>query len=363
MALGPARTAEDFFRHYRAGCNAQTGDRYTVFATVFPREDLEKELTEAAARMGDLRITAADLDREKSRLLDEISNMFGRIPTLGAVNIARELMRPAPRGGRKGGLPADVQAVTLDDVRSYWKRYYKPRNAILVLVGSLDEAAARQAVAAHFAGLAAGEDVPEPGEPGTPQAGSLSELAVKTFQPQVEPVACLMYAAPEPNSEFYAAFLVLVARFWAASAQTGGAGAIGRPSVYFPLLEDPAVVGVSAIANPGETAARASARLESFVAQTIARPLRDDERASAPSDVRFLSGHEADIPDFFSLRTPHGVALSLARAKQMGIDFMKLNRIFDALTERDLGRAAGAIFSPDRHAGAFSRRIRPIRMA
>ena len=44
--------------------------------------------------MGDLRIAAADLDREKPRLLDELSNMFGRFPTLGAVNNARELIRP-----------------------------------------------------------------------------------------------------------------------------------------------------------------------------------------------------------------------------------------------------------------------------
>ena len=46
-ATTPARTAEAFFQRYRAGCNAQTGDRYTVFATVFPKGDLEKELTEA----------------------------------------------------------------------------------------------------------------------------------------------------------------------------------------------------------------------------------------------------------------------------------------------------------------------------
>src|SRR5206468_12690228 len=74
----PARTADAFFQRYRAGCNAQTGDRYTVFATVFPKDELEKELTEAAARMGELRIMAADLDREKRRLLDEVANMFGR---------------------------------------------------------------------------------------------------------------------------------------------------------------------------------------------------------------------------------------------------------------------------------------------
>jgi len=347
----PPRTAEAFFQRYRAGCNAQTGDRYTVFATVFPKGDLEKELTEAAARMGDLRITAPDLDREKPRLLDEVSNMFGRIPALGAVNIARELIRPTPQGRRKGGLPEHIKAITLDDVRAHWKRYYKPQNAILVLAGAVDEAVARQAVTAHFAKLVPGEEVPKPSEPGSPKAGAMRELAVRSLQPQAKPMACLAYAAPEPGSELYAPFLVLVARFWAASAQPGGGGT-GRPSVYFPLLEDPAVLGVNAMAKPGETAPRAIARLESFVADAIALQFRDDERASARQMfARFLG--TAEIPDFSLAQNPYGAALSLARREQLGIDTLKLNRAFDALTERDLRRAAGELFTPARHAGAF----------
>ena len=350
----PARTAEAFFQRYRAGCNAQTGDRYSVFATVFPKGDLEKELAEAAARMGELRITAPELDREKPRLLDELSNMFGRIPSLGAINVARELIRPTPQGGRKGGLPEQVKPITLEEVRAHCKRYYKPRNAILVLAGAVDEAAARQAVAAHFAKLEPGEEVLEPGEPGSPNAGAVRELSVRTLQLQAEPVACLAYAAPQPGSDLYAPFLVLVARFWAASARPGGGrgGGAGQPSVYFPLLEDPAVLGVSAMAKPGETASRAIARLESFVADMIAPPLRDDERASACQIFAFFLG-TADIPDFALAQNPYGVALSLARREQLGIDSLELKRAFDALTERDLRRAAGELFTATRHAGAF----------
>ncbi|MGC8644050.1 MAG: M16 family metallopeptidase, partial [Isosphaeraceae bacterium] len=167
----PARTAETFFQRYRSGWNAQTEDRYTVIATVFPGDDLEQELADAAARMGDLKITAADLEREKPRLLDEVSNMFGKIPALGAVNNACELIRPAPRGGRKGGQPGHVRAITLDEVRAQWKRYYKPRNAILVLAGAVNEAKARRAVAARFARLQPGDALPGPGNSGAPKTG------------------------------------------------------------------------------------------------------------------------------------------------------------------------------------------------
>src|SRR6516225_4133175 len=57
------RTADACVQRYRGGWNAQTGDRYTVIATVFARDDLPKELRDAAARMGDLRVTAEDLER------------------------------------------------------------------------------------------------------------------------------------------------------------------------------------------------------------------------------------------------------------------------------------------------------------
>jgi hypothetical protein len=109
---------------------------------------------------------------------------------------------------------------------------------------------------------------------------------------------------------------------------------------------------VSATAKPGETAPRAIARLESFVADTIARQFRDDERTSARQMFALFLG-TAEIPDFALAQNPYGAALSLARREQLGIDTLQLNRALDALTERDVRRAAGEIFTPARHAGAF----------
>jgi zinc protease len=346
----PSRTADAFFQQYRAGCNAQTGDRYTVVATVFPGEDLEKELAEAAARMGDLRITAAELDREKARLVEEVSNMFGRIPMLGALNNARELTRPTPRGGRKGGVPEHVRGITLDEVQNHWKRYYKPGNARLVLAGALDEAAARRAVTAQFAKLETGVGVPKANEPGTAKAGTVREVAVQFLQSGAKPVASVAYAAPEPGSEMYAPFLVLVARLYSASAQPGAAGS-DRPTVYFPLLEDPAVFGVSTTMKPSESAAEAIGRLEKFVADAIAPPLRAEERGLVGQTFALFLG-TGEIPDFALAQNPYGAALALGRREQMGIDPAKIKAAIDGVTEADVRKAAGEIFSPRRHAGA-----------
>ena len=114
-------------------------------------------------------------------------------------------------------LPEHVAAITLDEIRARWGRYYKPRNATLVLVGAVDEGAASRAVANHFAQLPSGEEAPAPADPGGPRVGVVRESTVRAFRPQSAPMACVAYAAPNPGTELYAAFLVLAARFWAAA--------------------------------------------------------------------------------------------------------------------------------------------------
>jgi zinc protease len=346
-----ARTAEEFARRYSEGGNAQTGDRYTVFATSFPERDLDAEVRAAADRMGDLRVSAADLDRERPRLLEEVANMFGDFPPLAAVNNARELVRPTPGGGRHGGLPEEVRAITPEDVQAHWQRYYKPRNAIVALSGALDPPAARRAVERHFAKLAPGEKVPAPGEPGAAKFGAVKELAVKSPLPDAQPLASLAYLAPRPGSDLYAPFLVLVSRLWAAAEKLGNGGPTGSP-VYFTPLDDGAVVGVTAPAKPGETAAKAQARLEAFVADTLAPKLGDNEAAATRENLGFLFG-TADLPDNLLARNPYGVAFSLARREQLGLDPVALDRAWQAVTDRDLRRVVDEVFAPGRHAGAF----------
>jgi hypothetical protein len=75
-------------------------------------------------------------------------------------------------------------------------------------------------------------------EPGRPKFGAVRELAVNSPQPQAQPGACLAYSAPEPGTDLYAPFLVLVTRLLAGASKLGGGP--GRAPVYFPRL--PAIV-------------------------------------------------------------------------------------------------------------------------
>jgi zinc protease len=344
-----ARTSAEFSRRYPEGANGQLGDRYTLFFTMFPEKELDAELEDAAARMSDLHVTADDVARQKPRLLAQLGNMFGAFPPLAAQNNARELIRPTPRGGRHGGLPAHVRKLTAEDVQTYWKRYYKPRNAIVALAGAIDPAAARRAITAHFARLDPGEKAPAPAQLDPPKYGVVRELTVKSAVPNAQPMICLVYNAPQPGSAQYAPFLVLIARLWAAAGKLGGEP--DAMPVFFTPLDDGAFVAVSAPAKPGETAAKAVARLEAFVAETIEPPLRDTEVAATQQEIGFFLGTMA-LPDDV-LKNIYGVAFSLGRREQLAIDSAGLKRALEAVTEQDLRRVANEVFAPARHSAVF----------
>jgi zinc protease len=346
-----ARTIAEFLQRYPEGANGQTGDRYTVFSTAFSRKVLDAELKDAAARMGNLVITAADIERERPRLLHEINNMFGGIPALGAINNARELVRPTAHGGRKGGLPDQVKAITPDQVQAFWQRYYKPRNAILALAGDLDTATARKSIADHFGKLAAGEQPPAPNSHGQPQFGTSRELAVTPVATDAEPTACLAYAAPAPGSELYVPFLVLVTRMWATGGKLGSSGPMGSP-VYFTPFDDGTIVALFTSMQPGETGSKACARIESFVAETVAPKLEEMEKAGARDMLGMMLG-TGEIPDAMLANNPYGVIFSIGRREQLGIDPEALDKAFKAVTDQDLRRAAKEVFGPDRHAGVI----------
>ncbi len=344
------RTTREFPLRYPDGANGQTGDRYTVIATMFPKGKLDEVLQDAAARMSDLRVTPADLDGERPRLLQEVGNMFGGFPSLAAVNHARELARPTPFGGRHGGSPEQIRAIKVADIQSFWKRYYKPRNAIVALAGDLDPAAARKMISAHFAAIPSGDDAPTPHEPGKPKFGTVHELTVASPSRDAESTASIAYLAPQPGSDLYAPFLVLVSRLWTGAEKLGEGGITGSP-VFFTPLDDGSVVAVSLKVQPGESAAAAIGRIEAFVTKTIEPKLQTNEINATRDQLGFLLGL-IDVPDELLTQNPYGAAFSLARREQLGLDPAKLNRALDALTDQDIRRAAAEIFAPARHAGA-----------
>ena len=347
------RSYAEFQAKYGDGFNAQTGDGYTIFATVFPRNDLERELEDAAARMGDLHIDPDDLEYERSRVLVEVGNMFGAIPSLAAINLGREMIRPNRQAGRRGGLPAHVKTIALSDLEAHWKRYYKPANAILSLAGAIDPGAVRNLIAAPFAKLPSGERVPPPplGTVREPAARNPYTIKMRRSSPESQSTACLVYAAPPPGDALYAPFLLLVSRLSANATTLGDFGSMGSP-VYFTPLDDGAIVAVMTKPTPGEDGPQAIKRLEAFVRETIKPDLRLFELMTARQQLGPLLGL-VETSDIMLARNPYRVAFSLARRDQLNLVSAELGRAWESITSGQIRRAADQVFSPERRTALF----------
>jgi zinc protease len=345
----PARSFEELVKRYPRGQNFQTGDRYTVCAVVFPAKEVERELKEAAARMGDLKPTADDLARELSRIELELRNMFGGIPTLGAMNLAREKVRPTPRGGKRGGVMDHLKAIQLEEVQQRWRDLYGPQNAILVLAGDFDVAATRKAVEQHFGKLAAGKKAPTPADPGKPALGKAEEVGVKAFK-DAEPALCIGFAAPPPASDQYPAFLVA---YGLLRLHCGKLHASNSFPLWFEPLDDGVLIRITVYPGKGESA-KDVLTLWAAVVKAAAEGDVEAGRKRLELDLARLLDLK-DIPEASWQYGLYGLAFSLGRRHQLGIDSGKLRKAVAAVTADDVRRVLREVFAEDKAAAVLVR--------
>lgn len=144
--------------------NATTGfDRTNYFDTT-PSNQLELNLWAHADRMGYLldALDQAALANQQDVVRNELRQNYENRP-YGIVDLAlyRMLFPPGhPYRGAIIGTHADVQAARLDDLQRFFKLYYAPNNASLVIAGDIDKAATRKLVEKYFGSFRRGPAVP-----------------------------------------------------------------------------------------------------------------------------------------------------------------------------------------------------------
>ena len=140
-------------------------DRTNYFETM-PADRLETALWLESDRMGYL---LDDLDQSKlSNQQDVVRNERRQSVENQPYGIVEEELfhQLFPKGhpyyASVIGSHADIQAAKLDDVKAFFKQYYAPNNASLVIVGDINKGATRSLVEKYFGSLKRGADVPKP---------------------------------------------------------------------------------------------------------------------------------------------------------------------------------------------------------
>ena len=120
--------------------NAGTGDDFTVYYEVVPSNYLETLLWAEAERLGSLTVDDANFKSERDVVKEEyrvgvLAPPYGRL--FYAVQKNSFLVHPYKRPAI--GSIEDLDAATLDDVRSFHATYYRPDNAILIVAGDFEQ--------------------------------------------------------------------------------------------------------------------------------------------------------------------------------------------------------------------------------
>src|ERR1700682_2942934 len=164
IARGVADKLLEGVRGTRANAT-QSFDRTNYFDTV-PSNQLELALWTHADRMGYLldSLDQTALSNQQDVVRNERRQSFENRP-YGIVDEAlyHALFPPGhPYRPAIIGSHLDIQAAGLADVRDFFKRYYRPNNATLTLVGDFDIAAAKRLVQKYFGSFRRGPEVPKP---------------------------------------------------------------------------------------------------------------------------------------------------------------------------------------------------------
>lgn len=158
-------------------------DRTNYFQNV-PTGALDLALFLEADRMGNLlpAVTQAKLDNQRGVVQNEKRQGDNQPYGLTFYALGEGLFPEGhPYRHSTIGSMADLDAASLEDVRTWFRQHYGPNNAVLVLAGDIDVAAAKEKVTRWFGAIPRG---PEPVRPSAPlPAGSSGRDVIRDAVP------------------------------------------------------------------------------------------------------------------------------------------------------------------------------------
>jgi len=137
--------------------NGYTWIDQTAYTETAIRDALDRMLFIEAERMANCLYDPADCESERTVIISELQGGENDPDTLLDQELTALAFKAHPYRHPTIGWLADLQAMTRDDLWAYYRRFYVPNNATLVVVGDVDAAEALRAVVRHFDTIAPGE--------------------------------------------------------------------------------------------------------------------------------------------------------------------------------------------------------------
>ena len=141
------------------GLNAFTSDLMTAYIVTLPKNKIELFMWLESDRMQNA--VLREFYAERSVVREERRMRYDDKPTGRYYESLNSLIYEAfPYRVPTIGWPSDIENLTREMAEEHYRKYYKPRNAILVLAGDLDTVSTMEMVKRYFGSIPSGEAFP-----------------------------------------------------------------------------------------------------------------------------------------------------------------------------------------------------------
>ncbi|MFI5342164.1 MAG: M16 family metallopeptidase [Candidatus Methylomirabilales bacterium] len=270
--------------------NAETQADFTGYYEDFAADRVGLGLELEADRMANLLIDLKEFEPEHQVVIEERRLRIDDQPS----NVLSEVMRATAFFAHAYrnptiGWPSDMQAYTREDLVTYYRTYYAPNNATLVVAGDVKRDAVLPKIQALFGSIPRQPDPPKVITQEPPQIG---ERRVYVRKEAELPLLFVVYHVPNLTHPDSFALQVL------AYILGGGESARFHQKVvyekqlasyagadYNPVHVDPFLFGFSAGPLPGKTAEEVEQALDAEVERVQREPVTDRELQKAKNQI------------------------------------------------------------------------------
>src|SRR5712675_637964 len=299
----PRDLVKGIIEQFGGSWNGYTWIDQTTYLETATRDALDRMLFIESERMASCLYHPDDCESERTVIISELQGGENDPDQLLDQELTATAFKAHPyRHPTIGWLP-DLQTMTREDLYGYYRRFYVPNNATLVIVGDVDTEAALRRVEHYFGGIQPGSTIErlrtlEPDQPGERrltirQEGTTAYLKVGYHAPSATDrdfFPLLMLDAVLTGAKglnLWSSFRMpppqRSARLYRALVERGLASSVSGGLMP---TEDPFLYTVSATANEGTALASVEAVLLESLAGIELRAITDAELVKAKAQLR-----------------------------------------------------------------------------
>jgi zinc protease len=299
--------------------NAFTSWDYTAYFQRVAADRLPLMMQMEADRMVNLRMTEEDVATERLVILEERSQRVDSDPG----SLFQEQRQAAQYMNHPYGVPVigwrhEMEGLTHDDALAFYRRFYAPNNAVLVIAGDVRADQVRALAEEHYGPIQPSKGIAPRNRPAEPPQLAERRLAM-TDARVAQPYVIRTYLAPErnPGDQARAAALTYLAELLGGSGTTSVLAralqfddpkAVYTSAFYDGMSLDPSTFGLVIVPLPGVTLAEAEAEVDGVLAQFLKDGV--DPAAFARIKTQMRAGEIYARDDVDGLARRYGMALT-----------------------------------------------------